>query len=200
MFKDQEALLFEVAAEVCYKMGGIHTVLTTKAPHMQQLWGDKYFLVGPYLPNQNYEGIFRAASETDIPHPAVRQAVHSMRAMDAHVQAGHWLIEGRPFVILIDATVSLPGYDDYFKAQLDKHYNGVLPDDSIIHYYLRFGFLVELFFKQLSACAGDGPRAVVHFHEYMTTLALPAINALGMRTVFTTHATVIGRHHAPSFT
>jgi len=196
MFKDQGALLFEVAAEVCYKMGGIHTVLVSKCPYVQQLWGDKYFFIGPYLPNQNYEGIFRAVMENEIPHPAVQQAVHSMRAMDAKVHVGYWLIEGRPFVLLIDATVTLPGYGEYFKAQLARHYNGALPHDSIIHYYLRFGFLLELFFKQL-VC---DERIIVQFHEYMTTLALPAIKELGMRTIFSTHATVIGRHHAPSFT
>jgi glycogen synthase len=200
MFKDQEALLFEVAAEVCYKMGGIYTGLTTKAPYVQEMWGDRYFLVGPYLPNQNYEGVFRPARDEDIPHNSVRQAVRMMRDMGASIHAGHWLIESRPFVLLLDATITLPGYEEYFTKQLANYHPEPLPADSIIHYYLRFGHCLELFFTELSVCSpGDEPRTIIHFHEYMTTLAMPVLNKLGMRTIFTTHATVIGRHFAPSF-
>ncbi len=41
-------LLFEVAWEVCHQIGGIYTVLKSKAPSMQEIWGNNYFLIGPY--------------------------------------------------------------------------------------------------------------------------------------------------------
>lgn len=199
MFKDQEALLFEVAAEVCYKMGGIHTVITSKVPYVQQLWGESYFLLGPFLPNQSYDGVFYATPEEDIPNAAVQQAVRAMREMGANVQVGRWLIEGRPFVILLDPTVLLPGYPEYMAQQLALHQCEMPPADSLIHLYFQFGHCVENFFNQLSASYARAQRIIVHFHEYMTTIALPAIKALGMRTVFTTHATVFGRDFAPSY-
>lgn len=193
-------MLFEVAAEVCYKMGGIHTVISSKVPYVQQLWGESYFLLGPYLPNQSYEGVFYAVPEEDIPNAAVQLSVCALRALGAHVEVGHWLIEGRPFVILLDPTVLLPGYQDYFQQQLTLHQCEMPPADSLIHLYFQFGFCVEHFFTQLAAnYAGLEQRVIVHFHEYMTTIALPAINALGMRTMFTTHATVFGRDFAPSY-
>jgi glycogen(starch) synthase len=47
----QPPLLFEVAWEVCWQLGGIYTVLKTKAASMLEKWGDRYCLIGPYNPN-----------------------------------------------------------------------------------------------------------------------------------------------------
>ena len=46
----QPPLLFEVAWEVCWQLGGIYTVLRTKADAMLERWGDRYCLIGPYNP------------------------------------------------------------------------------------------------------------------------------------------------------
>ena len=42
--------LFEIAWEVCWQLGGIYTVLKTKADMMLRKWGDRYCLIGPYNP------------------------------------------------------------------------------------------------------------------------------------------------------
>src|SRR5688572_29396434 len=47
----QPTLLFEVAWEVCWQLGGIYTVLKTKAAAMLEKWGDRYCLIGPYNPH-----------------------------------------------------------------------------------------------------------------------------------------------------
>src|SRR6476661_9635775 len=47
----QPPLLFEVAWEVCWQLGGIYTVLRTKAPAMIERWGERYCMIGPYNPN-----------------------------------------------------------------------------------------------------------------------------------------------------
>ena len=39
--------LFEVSWEVCNKVGGIHTVLATKALTVTKEMGDKYITIGP---------------------------------------------------------------------------------------------------------------------------------------------------------
>src|SRR5881398_2147379 len=46
----QPPLLFEIAWEVCWQLGGIYTVLRTKAAAMIERWGDRYCLIGPYNP------------------------------------------------------------------------------------------------------------------------------------------------------
>ena len=47
---DQPPLLFECGWEVCWQLGGIYTVLRSKAPAMLQKWDDRYFMIGPYNP------------------------------------------------------------------------------------------------------------------------------------------------------
>jgi glycogen(starch) synthase len=53
--------LFEVAWEVCWQLGGIYTVLKTKAASMLEKWGDRYCLIGPYNPNTGPDGVRGAA-------------------------------------------------------------------------------------------------------------------------------------------
>src|SRR5262245_56631504 len=43
-------LLFEIAWEVCWQLGGIYTVLRTIAPAVLERWDDRYCLIGPYNP------------------------------------------------------------------------------------------------------------------------------------------------------
>ena len=40
--------LFEVSWEVCNKVGGIHTVLSTKAKTVLEKYGDEYVTLGPW--------------------------------------------------------------------------------------------------------------------------------------------------------
>src|SRR5262249_28924900 len=46
----EPTFLFEIAWEVCWQLGGIYTVLRTKAAAMLERWGDNYCLIGPYNP------------------------------------------------------------------------------------------------------------------------------------------------------
>ena len=41
--------LFEVSWEVCNKVGGIHTVISTKAKTMVERLGEEYVAIGPWL-------------------------------------------------------------------------------------------------------------------------------------------------------
>ena len=43
-----QPLLFEIAWEVCWQLGGIYTVIRSKAPQMTRIWGERYCLIGPY--------------------------------------------------------------------------------------------------------------------------------------------------------
>ena len=51
------SVIVEISAEVCYQIGGVHTVLLSKIPTMVETWGDRYFLLGPYLPI-DYSDVF----------------------------------------------------------------------------------------------------------------------------------------------
>ena len=187
-----EPILFEVAWEVCWQLGGIYTVLRTKAPAMLQRWGDRYCLVGPYNPQT-------AAYEFDE-QPAeglYRDAIDGLAQAGIPAKFGRWLIPGRPQVILIDYRARYGSLDGDKYALWADHHISTTQDDAEVNEVVAFGFSVTELFARLSAKAGSRP-ILAHFHEWMAGVAIPRIAHLKLpvATVFTTHATLLGRYLA----
>lgn len=188
----QQPILFEAAWEVCNLIGGIYTVLKTKAPTMMERWGSDYTLIGPFN-RHNSELEFEAAE----PPTHLREALRLTTEAGVGVQYGHWLIEGRPPVILVDYTsrLSRVGEDKYFLWRD----NGITLEgaDGEVDAVVAFGFAVTELFRALSKTLATRP-IIAHFHEWMAGVALPRIRHLNLpvATVFTTHATLLGRYNA----
>ena len=185
-------LLFEIGWEVCSQLGGIYTVLKTKAVTMLRLWGDRYTLIGPYNPAT-------AAMEfEELPPPQhIADALAILRKSGMVCHYGKWLINGRPPVILLD-------YRSRFRhADADRYLmgkdHGIALDgfDHEVNNTVAFGFAVTDFFRALASTGTTRP-VIAHFHEWMGGVAIPRIahERLPVRTVFTTHATLLGRYLA----
>uniref|UniRef100_UPI0037E71648 glycogen [starch] synthase, liver isoform X1 n=1 Tax=Semicossyphus pulcher TaxID=241346 RepID=UPI0037E71648 len=70
----EDLLLFEVAWEVTNKVGGIYTVIQTKAKITVDEWGENYFMMGPY-----YDHNFKTQVEgCEPPNPAIRKAMDAL--------------------------------------------------------------------------------------------------------------------------
>lgn len=187
-----QPLLFEIGWEVCWQLGGIYTVLRSKAATMMKRWGDRYFLIGPYNPQT-------AAVEFEE-QPAdgfIREALDKLRAMGIPCHFGRWLIAGRPWVILLDyrARFNRLDSDKYFLWK--DHGIGTVASDGEVNEVIAFGFAVAEFFRSLCEVVNDRP-ILAHFHEWMGGVAVPRIAHLRLpvATVFTTHATLLGRYLA----
>ncbi|KAJ7432267.1 YLR258Wp-like protein [Mycena galericulata] len=163
-------LLFECAWEVANKVGGIYTVIKTKTAPME---------VEPEEP-------------TD-PHLAA--TLESMRAQGVKALYGRWLIEGAPHVLLFD-TGSMYSRLDEWKGDL-WNLAGIPspPNDHETNETIVFGYLVAWFLgdyvaRQLTTAV------VAHFHEWQAGLAIPLCRKrhIDVTTVFTTHATLLGRY------
>lgn len=190
--KDEPALLFEVAWEVCWQLGGIYTVLRTKAPAMLERWGKRYCLIGPYNP--------RTAAvefEEQPTEGVIRAALDRLRDQGIPCHFGRWLIPGRPRVILLDYRARFPklGEDKYLMWA--DHGISLPADDGETNEVVAFGFTVLQFFQELVNVA-PGQPVLGHFHEWMGGVAIPRIAHLRLpvTTVFTTHATLLGRYLA----
>ena len=187
-----EPILFEVAWEVCWQLGGIYTVLRTKAPAMLQRWGDRYCLIGPYNPQT-------AAYEFDE-QPAdglYRDAIDGLAQAGIPAKFGRWLIPGRPQVILVDYRARYGSLDaDKYALWVDHHIS-TTQNDGEVNEVVAFGFSVTELFARLSQKVGTRP-VLAHFHEWMAGVAIPRIAHLRLPvvTVFTTHATLLGRYIA----
>lgn len=185
---ESRPVLLEVAWEVCSQIGGIYTVIKTKAPSMVERWGSDYFLVGPY-----HQHTSALEFEEATPPEHIRKVLEQLSSSGIPAHFGYWLTNGRPSVILLDYKAR------YGRLESDKYFlwkdNGVSLEgaDGEVDAVTAFGFCVAELFQ---AAAQHIPGQLIgHFHEWMGGVALPRIRHLNLpvATVFTTHATQLGR-------
>jgi len=183
-------LLFEIGWEVCWQLGGIYTVLRTKAAAMIARWGDRYCLIGPYNPNTapvEFEPM-------EAPGP-LGQALQRLAQAGIPCYYGRWLIPSRPHTILIDYRALYRQTDSDKYLMWADHGISLASSDFEINDVVAFGFAVTEFFRHLCQTVTD--RAILaHFHEWMGSVAVLRIAHLQLPvgTVFTTHATLLGRY------
>jgi glycogen(starch) synthase len=186
------ALLFEIGWEVCWQLGGIYTVLRSKADAMIDRWDDRYCLIGPYNPATAPVEFEERPSEG-----LIRDALDRLREQGVPCHFGRWLVPGRPRVILLDYRARYR-HLDHDKYLLWKDH-GISADagDGEVNEVTAFGFTVTEFFRALAEVA-QGRTILAHFHEWMAGVAVPRIAHLKLPvvTIFTTHATILGRYLA----
>ncbi|SCV74417.1 BQ2448_8056 [Microbotryum intermedium] len=202
-----DALLVECAWEVANKVGGIYTVIKTKAPVTCQEYGDRYLLIGPLsyksAPMEvdaiDWEAPPREGETLSNTDKALRDTLASMRDRGVKFLYGRWLIEGGPKVLLFD-TGSVWSRLDEWKADL-WNLAGIPspPNDTETNETILLGYLVAWFLgefpSQFSSC--ERSRAIIaHFHEWQVGLAIPLCRKrhIDVTTIFTTHATLLGRY------
>ncbi len=187
---DQTLTLFEVSWEVGHKVGGIHTVVSTKARNVGERLDGRHVLVGPWL-DDHRDGC------PDL-EPTPEHAEFVQRCADAGlpVCVGRWNVPGRPLTILVRPNALVDEQDDLLARTWEEHrVDSLLGAWEYVEPFL-FGFaagrVVELWWTHV---AEEHGRAVVQCHEWMTGTSLLHIHdqCPAMGTVFTTHATVLGR-------
>ncbi len=182
--------LFEVSWEVCNKVGGIHTVIATKALTVTKRMGDNYIVVGPDLMQESQNPEFEA---DDTLMTAWRESLYEE---GIRVRIGRWNVEGRPIAILIDFKSLISQKDDVLKRLWeDYHVDSISGQWDYVEPVL-FGYAAGIVIKSYaeSFCSSTD-KIVAHFHEWMTASGGLYLrkNASYVATVFTTHATVTGR-------
>uniref|UniRef100_A0A3Q3ABA6 Glycogen [starch] synthase n=1 Tax=Kryptolebias marmoratus TaxID=37003 RepID=A0A3Q3ABA6_KRYMA len=191
-FDLEDAVLFEIAWEVANKVGGIYTVIQTKARMTAEEWGENYFLVGPYV-----ESNVRTQVELIEPtNPVLKSTIDKMNSSGCKIYFGRWLIEGSPYVVLIDVGFTAWSLDRW-KSELWEHCGiGVPWFDREANDAVLFGFLTAWLLGEYAAQSEDSPHVVAHFHEWLAGLGLVLCRQrqLPIATVFTTHATLLGRY------
>src|SRR5215469_4411184 len=165
----QPPLLFEVAWEVCWQLGGIYTVLRTKAPAMLDRWGDRYCLIGPYNPNTA-----PVEFEEQPTYGALRETLQKLREGGMNCYFGRWLIPGRPRVILLDYRSRFNNLDADKFVLWNDHHISTYSSDGEVNEVIAFGFAVTEFFRVFSEIVTDRP-ILAHFHEWMGGVAVPRI-------------------------
>ncbi|KAI9480699.1 MAG: glycogen synthase [Benjaminiella poitrasii] len=189
-------LLFEIAWEVANKVGGIYTVIKTKVPITVREFGDRYCLIGPL----SYNTAPMEVEALEPPSGIIRETLESMSSHGVRYLFGRWLVEGAPYVLLLD-TGSMNHKLDEWKGDLWRT-AGIPspPNDQETNEAILFGYLVSWFLEEVSKKvyteSKPSPAIIAHFHEWLAGVALPLIKKrkIEVTTIFTTHATLLGRY------
>ena len=183
--------VFEASWEVCNKVGGIYTVLSTRANTLQTKFRDRLIFIGPDFWIGKENPLF---VESD--NLCAEWRKHAMEHDHLAVRVGRWNIPGNPIVILVDFQPFFQQKNEYY-AQMWEHYqvdslHAYGDYDEASMFAIAAGKVVESFYR-FNLTETD--KVVFQAHEWMTGMAalylqqkVPAI-----ATIFTTHATSIGR-------
>lgn len=183
--------LFESSWEVCNKVGGIYTVLSTKAHTLQQMFNDKVIFIGP--------DVWGPANAPDFIEDDTLFAdwkKHARTTDKLKMKVGRWNVPGTPPVVLVDFKPFFSERDAFFYSMWENfrvdsmHAYGDYDESCIFAYAV--GKVIESFYNFYNL---SDKKVTALFNEWMLGMGalyiqkqLPAI-----ATLFTTHATSIGR-------
>lgn len=191
--KREPPMLAEIAWEVCCQLGGIYTVLRSRAHKMTSTWGDRYVMVGPYHAETS-----TVEFEPEPPPASIGFVLEQMRDMGIEVHYGRWLVTGKPQVVLINyLTVFHRLHEVKYRIWKD-HGIGTPDNDALLNNIIAFGECCRLFLALLSLQESHRRPLIAHFHEWMVGPAIPMLRHEQWpgAIVFTTHATLLGRYLA----
>ena len=187
--------IFESSWEVCNKVGGIYTVLSTRAKTLQDTMKDRILFIGPDFWNEHECPYFKedASLFADWQWEAKEQGLK--------LKVGRWTIPGEPIAILVDFKPFFEKKNEIY-GWLWEHYGvdslhayGDYDEASIFSY--AAALVTESFYKWKSVKGewNEKTKVIYHANEWMCGLgALYLNNRLPqVGTMFTTHATSIGR-------
>ena len=182
--------IFESSWEVCNKVGGIYTVLSTRANTLQAELTDRIIFIGPDVWREKESPYFIEDKTllADWKKQTVKEGLK--------VRIGRWDIPGKPISVLVDFLPYFEKKNDIYgwlweQYQVDSlHAYGDYDEASMFSY--SAGLVVESYYKFYLS---DKDNVIYHGNEWMTGLGLLYINNRlpQIATIFTTHATSIGR-------
>ena len=185
-------MIFETSWEVCNKIGGIYTVLSTKAQNLQNLYKDKVVFIGPDVwSEENSSPYF-----TEVPSLLKPWREKAVLPQGVAVRIGRWNIPGKPIVILVDFK-GMFALKDYYYGEMWQRYgvdslHAYGDYDEACAFSLAAGAVIESIcnYKRLRH-----KNVLAHFDEWTTGMGLLYIKwkVPYVGTLFTTHATSIGR-------
>ena len=182
---------FESSWEVCNKVGGIYTVLSTRAKTLQQVFVDKILFIGPDVWKGKENPLF--VEDDDL---LKDWRIHASEAEGLNMRLGRWNIPGNPIAVLVDFAPYFEQKNDiYTQAWIDYqvdslHAYGDYDEASMFSY--AAGKVVESFYRFFLT---SDDKVVYQAHEWMTGLGALYVqkHVPEIATIFTTHATSIGR-------
>jgi len=183
--------IFETSWEVCNKVGGIYTVLSSKAKTMLEVYNGNVIFIGPDVWKNN-ESLWFIEDKKLL--SAWKK--HAIAIDGLKIRVGYWNVPGKPIAILVDFDQFYAIKDSIYAEMWNKFgvdsLHGYGDYDESCMFAYSTGKVIESFYTYNKL---DTKNVIAHFNEWMLGMGalyikdrLPKI-----ATVFTTHATSIGR-------
>ena len=189
--ESSQKILFETSWEVCNKIGGIYTVLSTKARVLKEQYGDNLIFIGPDVWTDNTPSPYFKELKTLLKSASRLQLPYGIT-----LRTGRWNIPGSPIVVLVkfDGVYSILNdvYGEMWRMfGVDSLHNyGDYPEGC------AFGVASAIVIKALAAhLKAEDKDVLAHFDEWTTGMGLLWLRKIMplAASLFTTHATSIGR-------
>jgi phosphorylase/glycogen(starch) synthase len=183
--------VFETSWEVCNKTGGIHTVLSTKANTLVEQFRDNVIFIGP--------DVWRGTHKNPefLPDPSLFPEWQKVLFREGlRVKTGRWNIPGQPVALLVDFSPLVARKNEILSGLWESFNLDSLSGQWDYVEPVLFGFatgmVIESYYKFFIP---DAAKVVAHYNEWMTGSGALYLreNLPQVGTVFTTHATVVGR-------
>ena len=190
--KDVPQYIFESSWEVCNKVGGIYTVLSTRAKTLQERLPDSVFFIGPDFWEGKKNPLFKE-SKTLL----AKWRKSLMEYDGVKVRVGRWQVPGEPIAILVDFKPFFEQRNEIFAWAWENFqvnsWNAYGDYDESLMFSWAAGKVVESYYKFFGLTKED--NVVFQAHEWQTCLAALYVKKFvpEVATIFTTHATTIGR-------
>jgi len=183
--------LFEVSWEVCHKIGGIHTVITSKAEKAVSKY-QNYIVIGPDFKFEGEEDK-EFIEDTNLLKDW-KQTLADKEGIK--VRIGRWNINEKPITILVDHSKFISEKDQIFGRLWERYFLDSLTNDWGYIEPCLFGYAAGAVIHGICKhfCKDDS-TVVAQFHEWMSASGILYLkeNAPEIANVFTTHSTVTGR-------
>ena len=184
--------VFESSWEVCNKVGGIYTVLSSRAKTLQDAMCDRIIFIGPDVWHDNESPYFQEEKSL------LAEWQWQAKEEGLKVKVGRWAVPGKPIAILVDFQPFFEKKNEIYSwlwehYQVDSlHAYGDYDEASMFSY--AAALVVESIYRWLGKEV-EGKHVIYHANEWMCGLGALYINNVlpQIGTVFTTHATSIGR-------
>ena len=183
--------LFEASWEVCNKVGGIHTVLASKSLNLSKELKNNHIHIGPDVL------IDTAGNPEFTEDPILFRSWRIAAAEEGlRLRVGRWNIPGSPIAVLVDFSQFIPKKNEIFTSLWEKFKLDSISGQWDFIESALFGYaagkVIESFVR---FNLQPHHRVVAHFHEWMTGAGILYLKSSGahIATIFTTHATVVGR-------
>lgn len=183
----KNVFLVETSWEVCNKVGGIYTVLRSKLKEANKNFGENYLLVGPWLQENRHF--------VESTSPFLEKVTQVLNKKGIACRTGYWDTEGKPAVILV-------GMQSRYK--IDELLYRLWSNFGVDSLASNYEYIEPLLFATISGeiiqtiaeqVLDPKLKVIAHFHEWLCGAGILHLKqyAKNVATVFTTHATVLGR-------